>query len=305
MPSLRDILWLVGLPAILTALVMLATRPWRRDGRNDRADRAATGWAAAIAIAGGFAIAFTGIFFTPNGVLTLPKFPPNVGEHWVFFLTLPIVLVALAHTFVRPKWFGISASVVLLLVTPYLVRRSQQPYIEVRLFWGWVIGAAVVMASWWLLMEPLARRVRGASLPLLLATFAGVSGLTIIDAGIQTLGMVTGSIAVTLLIIALAAGWSRATPLPRGGMLAVALLVPAMLLCGYFFAELKLRDLILLSAAPLAAWAGELPRLGPSDSWRRIIVRWVAVLGVLGLTAVSAIVGLKKTVDDQMNSFVY
>jgi hypothetical protein len=304
MPSARDILWVVALPTVLAALAMLTTRPWR--GRRAEAERrTGGGWAAAIAIAGGFAVAFIGLFLTPNGKFMSPQFPPGSGEQWVLLLTIPIVLIALMQAFVKSKWSGIAGSVALLLVTPYLVRRSQHAYVDPREFWTWTIGAALVMAAWWLAMEPLARRVRGASVPALLGIWAGVCALAIIDAGVQSLGMVTGSIAITSFVVAAAAWWSRGAPLARGGMLALALLVPAMLLCAYFFAELKIRDLALLVIAPLAMWAGELPALGASNSWRRVIVRSVAVLAVLGLTAVTSIAGLKKTMDEQIHSYEY
>ena len=308
MPSGRDILWVVGFPAVLTALAMLATRPWRgrrRAAGDDAVRRRGAGWPSAIAIAGGFAVAFAGLFLTPNGVFTPPRFPPAAGEQWVLLLTIPIVLVAIVQTFIRARWFGMAASVALLLVTPYLVRRTQQPYVEPRQFWTWVIGAGVVMTAWWLVMEELARRVVGGSLPLIVGIWTGVSALTIIDAGIQSLGMATGSVAVAAFVIALAAWWSRGAPLPRGGMLALGVIVPGMLLCGYFFAELKPRDLGLLAVAPLAAWAGQLPGLGESDSRKRTLVRVIAVLAVLGFTAVMSIRGLKRTADDQMKSYVY
>ncbi|MDQ3441707.1 MAG: hypothetical protein M3478_15295, partial [Planctomycetota bacterium] len=62
----RDILWLVGFPALLTALAMLATRP-------GRCGRDLAGWGAAIAIAGGFAIAFVHEF-------DVPTFPPASAQ---------------------------------------------------------------------------------------------------------------------------------------------------------------------------------------------------------------------------------
>ncbi len=291
MVSARDILWLCGFPAIIAVLAMAVAQPWRR-GRD------LPGWAAAGAIAGGFVVAFI-------GMLRVPPFPPNAGEQWLFFLAAPLVLVAVAQGLIRSAWFGIAISAALLLVTPYLILRNQHAYLGGRVVWSWSIGVGIGMIAWWAAMELLARRVRGSSLPLLMALFAGVGGLAIIDAHSQVQGMLAGSIAVPLSIIALAAGWARGAALPRGGVLAVALLVPALLLCGYFFADLTLRDFLLITFAPLAAWAGEVPWLGKSDSWRRVAVRWAAVAAVIALPAFRAVSGLRETMNEQTESYQY
>ncbi|MGB7158837.1 MAG: hypothetical protein WBD40_12265, partial [Tepidisphaeraceae bacterium] len=234
----------------------------------------------------------------------VPPFPPISAQQWLVFLCAAVVLVAIVHPFVRSKWFAVVASAVVLGATPWLLLRNVS-FIEPRVLWTWIAGAGVVMVAWWGALERLSRRGRGGALPLLLAIVFGVAGLAIINAESALLGQATGSLAVPLVIISAAALASRGASLARGGALAVTLLLLGLLLTAHFFANLTTRDLILLAAAPLAAWAGELPKLGKPDSWKRVAVRTVAVLAILALPAFDAAKGLKETVDEQYESYSY
>ncbi len=291
-PTPRDILWLVGFPTLLTALAMLATRPWRR-GRD------LAGWGAAVALAGGFMIAFAHHF-------DVPPFPPASAQQWAFFLAVPLAVVGVATALVNSKWFGIVGPLVVLGLVPWLMLRKFN-FESPQLRWTWIGGGAAAIVAWWAAMEPLARRGRGGSLPLLLAIVIGITGLAIIDGGIRTLGEATGSIAFPLIVIAAAATWSRGASIARGGTLVLAGLFGGLLICGHLlgYPGVPLLHVALLALAPLAAWAGELPGLGKPDSWKRFAVRTAAVLAVLALPAITAITGLKGTLDEQYESYSY
>jgi len=291
-PTPRDILWLVGFPVLLAVVAMLAARPWRR-GRD------LGGWAAAVAIAGGLQFAFVNQF----GV---PQFPPATVQAWIFYIVVPLVLVAGAMAFVKAKSFAISASGILLGAIPFVMLRRFN-FESDQLRWTWIAGGAVAMIAWWAAMEPLARRSRGGSLPLLLGIVIGVTGLAIIDGGIKTLGFATGSVAFPLFVVAMAATWSRGASVARGGVLTFAGLFGALLICGHLlgYPGVPILDLSLLALAPLAAWLGEVPGLGKADSWKRAGVRTVVVLAVLALPAFHAATGLKKTADETFDSYSY
>src|SRR5688500_1980764 len=161
MPTAQDILWVVAVPLVLSLVAMAAGRGWRR-GRD------VGGWAAAIAVAGSYAAAF---YHLDGGA---PDFPPASGTQWVFWLTVPVIVVALLQAFVRHNAFAVVASALVLLATPFLVLKNRQAALDAPVFWGWVIGAGVAMVAWWLAMEMLARRTRGTTLPALLIVVTGV-----------------------------------------------------------------------------------------------------------------------------------
>src|SRR5688572_26257053 len=270
---------------------MLATRPWRR-GRD------LAGWGAAVAVTGGFAIAFYHVF---GG---LPSFPPASAQQWLVFLGVPVVGIAVVQPFVKSRAMAVTASVIVLGITPWLLLRKVT-FLEPRILWTWTAASTLAMTAWWLAMESLARRGRGASLPLLLGMVVGVSGLAIINAHSATMGQAAGSVAIPLLVVSLAALWSRGASLARGGMLAVTVQLLGLLLFAHLFLDMPARDAVLLAVAPLAAWAGELPRLGKPDSWKRLALRTVAVLAVLALPAISAVRGLQSTLNEQYESYAY
>ena len=291
MPNARDILWLVVLPALVAIIAMLATRPWQR-GRD------LGGLGAAVAIVAGFGLAYYGQW-------GLPAFPPTSAQGWLLFLGAPVLAVAAVQTLVKSDVVGAVLSCLVLLVTPFLLLKNQRTNLEPLVFWGWVIGGGVAMALWWLVMEPLARRARGGSIPMVLALVAGVCGLSIVNANSQTAGRVAGAIAVPLVVIALAGLWSKGRVLARGGTLAVAVLMLGMLLFSYHFAPDAMPYVFLLPLAPLALWAGEIRGLGDRASWRRVAVRVFAVLVVLALPAFAAAKGLQALMKEQTESYQY
>ena len=270
---------------------MLATRPWRH-GRD------LAGWGAAVAVAGGFAIAFSHVF---GG---MPSFPPASAQQWLVFLGVPVVGIAVVQPLVKSRAIAVTASVIVLGITPWLLLRKVT-FLEPRILWTWIAATALAMIAWWIAMESLARRARGASLPMLLGMAVGVSGLAIINSHSATMGQVAGSVAIPLFVVSLVAWWSRGASLARGGMLAVTVLLLGLLLFAHLFLDMLARDAVLLALAPLVAWAGELPGLGKPDSRKRFAVRTVAVLAVAALPAFHAVTGLKDTLDEQYESYSY
>lgn len=291
MPTSAEILWLLVYPTIVSVIAMAATRPWRR--RRDLG-----GWGAALAIVGTFGLAVAHHWYVPS-------FPPPSAQGWLFYLAAAALGVAVLHTLIRWDLIGIVLSCLLLLATPLLLLRGQQATMEPAAFWLWTLGAGAAMVLWWLAMEPLGRRSRGGSLPMILALVAIVSGLAIMAADTQTAGRTVAALAVPLVVIGVAGWWARGRVLGRGGMLAVALLLPGMLLFAHFFATGPVPYIILLVLAPLTAWAGELRGLGERDSWKRVAVRWVVVLAMVALPLVVSVRGLAKLLQEQRTSHEY
>jgi hypothetical protein len=289
LPTPTESLWMLVLPTLLAAVAMLAARPWRR-GRD------LPGFASAIAIGGAFIVSFAGWYETP-------RFPPLTAETWLVYLASVVIVIAILQAVIRGRAFGLVASSLVVLITPWLLLRKLP--LEPRAMWTWSIGAGLGMVTWWLAMEALARRSRAGVLAAILALVIGISGLAVINAHSRQLGMLTGALAFPLLIVALAAAWSGGASLARGGILALAVLLLGLLLGGRFFADLSTRDMALLAVAPLAAWAGEIPGLGKANSRKRIAVRIVAVLAICALPAFDAAKGVQETLREQTESYQY
>jgi hypothetical protein len=85
-------------------------------------------------------------------------------------------------------------------------------------------------------------------------------------------------------------------------LLTLSVVLFGVILAGHFFADLSRLDLILLGAAPLAAWAGEMPI---KSKRTRFVTRIVAVLIVLLIPLVPALRGLRATLQEQTDSYMY
>jgi hypothetical protein len=239
-----------------------------------------------------------------------PPFPPRDAQAWLVYLGAVSVLIAILATVLAPKrnwpWFLLAPlSVLLILVTVWLLARSQIP------LFGWkrfLLRAAVIAAGmivWWVLMEVLSARVKGAAatLPLILTIAASVAAVAIVNAHSLLLGQLAGSIAAALGAITVLGTWFKKLTLSRGGLLTLTVVLLGVILAGHLFADLSRLDLILLGVAPLAAWAGELPPW--KGKRRRFAVRVIAVLLVLLIPLVPALRGLRATLQEQTDSYMY
>jgi hypothetical protein len=195
-------------------------------------------------------------------------------------------------------------SVVLILVTVWLLAKSQIPLFGWKRFLLRAVVIAAGMIVWFMLMELLSARPKGAAaaLPLILTIVASVAALTLVNAHSVFLGQLAGSIAAALGTITLLRLWFKKLTLSRGGLLTLTVVLLGVILAGHFFADLSRLDLILLGVAPLAAWAGELPI---KSKRTRLVTRIVAVLLVLLIPLVPALRGLRATLQEQTDSYMY
>jgi hypothetical protein len=288
----HDFLWGIIAPAVLAAVAMvLAYLPRRKE-------RSAQPWGAAVSVGVGFAIAFVAI----RGK---PAIPPVAVDGWLMLMGLVAAIVGVIATAAgqRGRLGSWILSVAVLVVTAWLVMRPRSRNLSPQEFWIAVSVAAGGMILWWIAVESLASRVTGMTMPLVLSITALASGAALMNAGSQAFGQLAGAIGVTLAAIAVMLLWMRGATISHGGVLAVAVLLLGLLICGQFY-DLSLSHLILLAAAPLTAWLGEIKPLDRKP-FIRFGVRMVALLIVLAIPLVLAIKGLKKTMNDQTESYQY
>ena len=293
MPDPQEILiWVIAVPVAITLVAtLLAHVPLKRD-------RATQPWGPALAIAAGFAAAYAGL----RG---RPPFPPRDAQTWLVYLGGVAVLIAIATSIAkkRSRWILIVPSVVLIAATAWFVGRSQIPIIGWRQFLIRLAVIAACMVAWWVLVDLLAARVKGAAVPLVLMLTASVAALAIVDAGSVFVGQLAGASAATLGALMVVGLWFRKLSLAGGGVLALTVVLLGVVLAGYFIVELSMLDLILLSAAPLAAWVGEVKLIKSKRS--RFAARIIAVLLILLIPLVPALKGLRETMQEQTDSYVY
>lgn len=279
-----DILWGVAAPAGLSAgAVLLASL-----GRWKTGD--ARPWGPALGIAGGFALASIALF-------KLPPFPPVAAQGWLVWLAIPIIVVAIVASLLkRFRWITLILSLAVVALTAWLLLRRNHPEMVVP-----IAGAMIV---WFLAMELLAWKTPGVTFPLLLAIWAGATGLVLINSATLTIGQlalaVTGSLGGVFAVALL----RRHLSLTGGGILSIAVLVPGLLLFSHYFAELTQRDAILLAIAPLMLWLGELPVIHRLTKIR-LALRVLPFLIVLSIPLLPALKGLHKTYTEQSESTLY
>jgi hypothetical protein len=283
-----DVLWGIIAPAVLAAVAMVLAYVLRGRQQTEPAP-----WGATLAIAGGFVIAYVGITGVPR------RCPPRVAQDWLVLLSPVPLLIAVLATIVPRRigrWVAAALSGLLIALTAYLLLRRNAITV--------IVPVAILMAGWWIAMESLASRVRGATLPLLLSITSMSAAAVLMDAGVQPFAQYAAAIGFSLGAITLVNLLLRGATLSDGGMLALAVLLLGLLICGYFFSDVSRRDAILLALAPSAAWAGELPQLSRRPLLR-FAVRSLVVLIVLSIPLVPAIRGLERTLREQTNSIEY
>jgi hypothetical protein len=283
----RAILWAMLFPAVIAVLAIVAGHV------GLRRDRRTQPWGPALAVAGAFAAAYFGI------VGQLPPWPANSAQGWLFYLVaLPVVIGVIAMT-VRSRWWVDAAlSVILLAATGWLLTRPRVAALEPSEFRATLAVAVGVMIAWWAGMEPLARRQQGWMLPLLLSAAVGCGAVALVAAHTQALGQILGGVAIALVLTAVTGLWFREMSVARGGILAVTLTYLGLLLCGHLYADMTPRDALILAAAPLTLWVGEIPGLR-RRTWAKFIVCAIVLLGVLSIAMLPALKELKATMDEQ------
>ena len=218
------------------------------------------------AIAAAMALGFHGVF-------RWPQFPPHVVQGWLVYIALGAAMVGIAVALIQPRrWIEAVLSILVIAAAVWLLIQRQQQRMESPIFWRWAFGLTAAMVVWWIAISTLTRRVPGASLPMLLMLAIVASALALTNAATLSFGKLAGAMAAALWRDHACHDIRRQASITCGGVLVLAVLLLGLLICGYFYAELTLRDLVMLAAAPLAAWFGELPGLGPSRSWRRFSV---------------------------------
>lgn len=287
MLTTHDILWGIIFPAMLAIVAMLVSHvpPWKRDAKT-------LPFGPAMAVGGGFAVAFAGI-------AGWPKLPPIGFEGWLVYLAMAAAVIGVVATFPKTRSIVVQIlSALLVIATAYFLLAWRAPQ------WGLFAVVAVAGVVWWFATDRLAARAQGPGLPILLGLFGACAALVLTNSGTQSFGQIAAGAGVAVGVVGLTGLWFRRLSLAHGGVLALTITLMAMLLCGHLLAEVTWRDVIILAIAPLTLWIGQLPPLR-RRAWLGFITTGIAMAIVVSIAAAPAIKGLMQTMKEQTESYQY
>jgi hypothetical protein len=270
-------------PALVVALAALVPsyRLWRRDRAEAGCD-----WGVALAVGGGFLAGGLGAAGIPD------RWPLEKWE-WLFVavaaLTGASLLLALRS--LRPwRWLmGAGATMLaVLLLTPPGTGHLWEAGDAVD--WVWKLLTAATVGLVWLATEPLARKRRGASLPLSLLLAVSGGSMVLMLSGNDVLARTLGAAAAALGVCVLVAWLRPAFALTGGATAILALTLVGLLSLGrsYSYSEVPLLAYALPAFAPMLLWIAELPALKKLRPWQVVLVRLALVSIPAGLAVALA-----------------
>jgi hypothetical protein len=257
----------VAVPAVLAGTIRLALKK---------------PWAGALALA---LAAFAGSLI----VLGF-SFPPREPQHWFGLLGLATGLGALS----RPRaigwlaWCVLSAAGALAVLGYVPVERLSRGGAV-----GWGVAYSVGSLAVGLGLERLAARRERLALPIALWVVAAGGAVAVALAGFIGAGQVAGAVAAGLGALVFFSWWRPLDGRVHAATPAVAFLLPAIWLDGYWMADLTPAAGLLLGAAPLGGWAAELPLLKE----RPKLAAAACILGVAAPTAIAVVLSIPAPSD--------
>jgi hypothetical protein len=272
--TLRDLIWGIAVPALISALAGVATWLMSRREQSTRLQF----WMGTVALGAGFCAAFL-------GMVAGKPIPPRESTDWLFITALGCTILGLVDGLCSvPNWLrrliaGLwLAGICAVLLRPLL----QSQTLSMTALIAWVVGAGLVLGVWWALLDAFAHVSHGPLQPLLLCLVSGSVGMVLLLSGSKLLGQLGGSIAAALGPWVLFAAVAVSISLARGPALTFVSLMGALLICGYFYAYLTWQNGALLALAGIgAAAAGVLP--AALRGWKRAVVALALVLIPAGI----------------------
>jgi len=225
MPTPQELLLTVLLPAFSAALVA-CVGAWRR-------------WSFVMPLAAGVA------FLVAYACLGLPKLPPSDGSDWLFWLAIPLTLIAVVDSLTTPRFgwlLGASAGVVAFVLLKPLPDVPRQTL--------WMTTVVFAAAGLLLTFTASISQPRLGSL-WTLAPFCVVTagaGVLILSSDSRTIGMHGLAAAAALGPVVVLSARLRTA---RSVTLLVAPLLAGLLLAGHFYASVTCTQMSLLLATPL------------------------------------------------------
>lgn len=256
-------------PAAAAALAVfaLAHQPWRREAPWGASWRSALG---AIAIGAAFVLA---VFLVPD--IWRGFWPRNAHSRVPLVALGAVAAEVLAHVTGRPTvgFAARTAAVGLLLWAVAEPLLGGVP--TARRFGLWMPGLGVAVLGWWLLVERVAERERGACLPVMLWLTAGAASMLLLfGAHTVSLSLLAASVAAGLGALVVHSWW-RARISAAGAAGVAAALLASLLLTGYLSSVDRLLApwmIGMMALAPFCVLVRRVPAVARLRPWAGTLV---------------------------------
>lgn len=274
----------IGLPAgVSAAALLIACRPWqRRPVSHDRADRRAR-CAGALAIGLGYLAGHVAIAGWPG-------LNPAEAMQWLLHLAAVAMWLSIKESlYPGPPWYHWTARALLVGVAAWvllhpLIAGNQSMALHEAWIWG-ITGASMLV---WTTLDRLAERHDGppvSAMLLLLAT--GTSGVLMISTS-ALLSQLAGALAAALGVCCVFAWRYRSTACSQSAASVALPLLAALWIIGYYYVDVPLLSVALLSLTPILAWLAEAIPVVQGGGWRAGAVRVASCLMPVAFATFSA-----------------
>jgi hypothetical protein len=276
MPTPHDLLLILLLPAVVAAAIA-ALGAWRRGSF-------------VLPLAAGVA------FLVAYASLGLPKLPPSDGSDWLFWLAIPLTLLAVVDCLIKVRFgwlLGASAGVVAFVLL--------KPLPDVHVQTQWTTGIVFAVVGTLLTFAASIAQGRLGSF-WALAPFCVVTagaGVLILSSDSRTIGMHGLAAAAALGPVVVLGARLRAA---QSLAVFAAPLLAGLLLAGHFYASVTCTQMTLLLATPLLLVPVAFVPL--KRVWLRgVIVLLTTIIATAAVTAPAALTAKKAAEADPYADF--
>jgi hypothetical protein len=208
-----------------------------------------------------------------------PPFPPAESLDWLFWLAWAAGAAGCLEAAGRSAgWVRFATRALVSAAAVWLILRARLQSSSGLASAGLVAATGCALLALWALLEGLAERRPGSSLPLVLWTTAAASSVSLVLSGSVVLGQLAGALAAALGALVVVSWWRPAAARFRGAPAVAAVALGGLWISGAVYSELPLASALLLAAAPVAAWEGEAPAVRRLKPWQATLARFLAAL---------------------------
>ena len=270
---LQTILLGTVLPAILASII-LGAASFRRIStpRLDALHPGPGAWAGGVAVAVGCIVGYVAI-------LGYPRFPPIDIKQWFAYFAAAACVVGCLEQRLWPvsRRTGMRANTIPLRWLPRVVLIGAVVGLSLRPLVGyswstpvaaaWLVGSAIAFATLWWAMDGLADAKSEAGATMACTVVAVGSSVVLMLSGSASLGLLAGTLAAVLGMIALLAALGRIGEVLSSAVPVIATVLATLWLQGYFYSEVpKTAAILLLSALPLSWMIPRIRQAGRTES---------------------------------------